>query len=137
MAGESTLVRAHRRLRRGDPVPFPTPHRAIGLPSTSNEDPGQISDTDTLVECDVPEQIQICPNVPCDINPNEDQRTPRELLLLKTRGEEDPFNVDGPDFEWPEFAEVDREIMGITRATAWEFRRRDVEDRTTDGLLGP
>ncbi len=44
-----------------------------------------------------------------------------------------PFNVDGPDFEWPELSDADRGIMGIARATAWEFRRRDVEDRTTDG----
>ncbi len=27
--------------------------------------------------------------------------------------------------------------MGAARATAWEFRRRDIEDRTTDGLPGP
>ncbi len=118
------------------PVPFPTPCRALRLPSTSNDDPTQTSDTDTLVNRDVPEQILIRPNVPDDIDP-KDQRTPRELLLLETRGEEDPFNVDGPDFEWPELASVDREIMGIARAMAWEFRRRDVEDRATNDLPGP
>ncbi len=120
---ESTMDGPHRRLRRADPDHFPTPRRAIGLPSTSNNDPSQISDTDTLVDHDVPEQIQIHPDVPHDIEPDKDQRTPRELLLLETQGEEDPFNVDRPDFEWPELAPVDREIMGATRATAWEFRR--------------
>ncbi len=143
-AGESTLARTSQRLRRQNTVPFPTPRRTIGLPSTSNDDPAQTSDTDTLVDRDIPEQIRIHADVPEDvtaansrIDPNEDQRTSRELLLLETRGEEDPFNVDGPDFEWPELAPADREIMGATRATAWEFRRRDVEDRTTDSLPGP
>ncbi len=126
--GESTLAGTHRRLRRQNTVPFPTPRRAIGLPSTSNNDPDQTSDTDTLVDRDIPEQIRIRPDVPEDIrttdriDPDEDQRTPRELLLLETRGEEDPFNVDGPNFEWPELSTIDREIMGIARATAWEFR---------------
>ncbi len=78
--GESTVARAHQRLRRQNPVPFPTPRRALHLPSTSNDDPAQISDTDTLVERDVPKQICICPDVPEDIpttNPgtDEDQRT--------------------------------------------------------------
>ncbi len=125
--GESTLVRTSRRLRRQNPVPFPTPRRAIGLPSTSNDDPTQTSDTDTLVDRDVPKQIRIRPDVPEDIptdntDNDEDQRTPRELLLLQTQGEEDSFNVDGPDFEWPELSPVDREIMGTARAMAWEFR---------------
>ncbi len=138
--GESTVEGPRRRLRRQNPVPFPTPRRAIGLPSTSNDDPAQLSDTDMLIDRDIPEQIRIRPDVPEDIlttdtrpDPDDDdQRTPRELLL-ETRGEEDPFNVNGPDFEWPELSPVDREIMGITRATAWEFRQRDVEDRTTTG----
>ncbi len=85
--GESTLARTSRRLRRQNPIPFPTPHRAIGLPSTSNDDPAQTSDTDTLVDWDIPEQIRIRPDVPEDIptsladndDPNEDQRTSREL----------------------------------------------------------
>ncbi len=48
--GESTLARTRPCLRRQDRVSFPTPCRAIGLPSTSNNDPNQTSDTDTLVE---------------------------------------------------------------------------------------
>ncbi len=137
--GESTLACTRRRFGRTNVVPFPTPRRAIGLPSTSNDDPATTSDTDTLVDRDIPEQIHIRPDIPEDIpaNESEDQRTSRELLHLETRGEEDPFNVDGPDFEWPELDEVDRDIMGAARATAWEFRRRDVEDRAVDGIPGP
>ncbi len=139
--GESTLAGTSRRHRGQDRVPFPTPRRAIGLPSTSNDDPAQTSDTDTLVDRDVPEQIRIRPDVPEDIPANEsnaeDQRTSRELLTLDVRGEEDPFNVDGPDFEWPEPDEVDRDILGAARLTAWEFRRRDVEDRAVNGIPGP
>ncbi len=90
--GESTLARSGRRLRRQNPIPFPTPRRAIGLPSTSNDDPAQTSDTDTLVDRDVPEQIRIRPDVPKDIpttitnnlDPDDDQRTLQELLLLET-----------------------------------------------------
>ncbi len=142
VAGESTMVGPRRRLRRQDPVPFPTPCRAIGLPSTSNDDPAQTSDTDTLVDRDIPEQIRIRPDVPEDIptfitEPEERQQTSRELLLLETRGEEDVFNVDGPDFKWPELSPIDREIMGAARAMAWEWRRHDVENRTTDRLPGP
>ncbi len=89
----------------------------------------QNSDTDTLVDRDIPGQIRIRPDVPEDIpttithgiNPDEDQRPSQELLLLKTQGEEDPFNVDSPDFEWPELTPIDWEIMGTARATAWEF----------------
>ncbi len=138
-AGESTLARAGPRLRRMHRIPFPIPRRAISLPSTSNNDPTTTSDTDTLINEDVPKAIRIQPpiHIPRDIDPDEDQRTPRELLRLEHRGEEVPFNVDGPDFEWPELAPVDREIMGQARATAWEFRRRDVEDRTTNHLPGP
>ncbi len=139
--GESTLARTRRRFARQNPVPFPTPRRAISLPSTSNDDPAQESYTDTLVDRDVPEQIRIRPDVPEDIPTNEsdaeDQRTSREILGLELRGEEDPFNVDGPDFEWPELDDVDREIMGAARVTAWEFRRRDVETRGADGIPGP
>ncbi len=128
--GESTVASTSRRIRRQNVVPFPTPHRAIGLPSTSNDDPAQTSDTDTLVDWDIPEQIRICPDVPEDIptritsnnDDEEDQRTSRDLLLLDTQGEEDVFNVDGPDFEWPELSTVDREIMGVARSTAWEWR---------------
>ncbi len=145
MIGESTVASTSRHIRRQNPVPFPTPRRAIGLPSTSNDDPTQTSDTDTLVDRDIPKQIRICSDVPEDIpttvtndnNNDQDQRTPRELLLLETQGEEDPFNVDGPDFEWPELAPVDREIMGPARVTAWEFRQRDVKDRTVNGIPGP
>ncbi len=143
--GESTLARTSRRLRRQNPVPFPTPRRAIGLPSTSNDDPTQTSDTDTLVNRDIPEQIRIRPDVPENIptsvannnNPDEDRRTSRDLLLLETRGEEDVFNADGPDFEWPELSPVDREIMGVARTVPWEWRRQDVENRSTNGLPGP
>ncbi len=120
--GRVPMARTRQHFGRTNPVPFPTPRQAIGLSSTSNDDPGQSSDTDTLINNDVPEQIRIRPDIPNDIDP-EDQRTPRELLLLETRGEEDPFNVDGPDFEWPELTLVDQEIMGAARATAWEFRR--------------
>ncbi len=126
--GESTMASTSRRLRRQNTVPFPTPHRAIGLPSTSNNDPAQTSDTDTLVNRDVPEQIRIRPDVPNDIptpdanDDDPDQPTNRDLLHLEGRGEEDPFNVDGPDFEWPELNTIDREIMGAARASAWEFR---------------
>ncbi len=109
--------------------PFPTPRRAVNLPSTSNNDPS--SDTDTLINNDVPEQIRIRLDVSDNVDP-EDQRTPRELLLLETRGEEDPFNVNGPDFEWPELTPVDREIIGATRVTAWEFWQWDIEDWTTN-----
>ncbi len=120
--GESTLASTRRRPGRQNTVPFPTPRQAIGLPSTSNDDPAQTSDTDTLVDRDVPEQIRIRPDVPDDIPTNEsdpeDQRTSRELLHPETRREEDPFNVNGPDFEWPELSEVDREIMGAARVTA-------------------
>ncbi len=96
------------------------------------------SDTDTLVHSDIPKAIRIqpVPNVPRDIDPDEDQHTPRELLRLEHRGEEDPFNVDGPDFEWPKLAPIDREIMGAARATAREFRRHDIEDHATVPL-GP
>ncbi len=133
--GESTLAGTRQRLRRQNHVPFPTSRRAVNLPSTSNDDPAQTSDTDTLVDCpDVPEDVQATDTSGTD---PEDQRTPRELLLLETRGEEDPFNIDRPDFEWPELSQVDREIMGIARATAWEFRRRDVKDMVTDSLPGP
>ncbi len=65
--GESTLARTRPRLRRSNPVPFPTPRRAIGLPSTSNDDPDQTSDTDTLIDRDIPEQIRIHPDIPEDI----------------------------------------------------------------------
>ncbi len=137
--GESTLVRPRRRIGGQNRIPFPTPRRAIGLPSTSNDDP--TSDTDTLVQGDIPEQIRIRPDVPMDVTTDEpdtiDERTSRELLALDHRGEEDPFNVDGPDFEWPELDEVDRDIMGAARSTAWEFRRRDVEDRAVDNIPGP
>ncbi len=139
--GESTVVSARQRHRGQDRVPFPTPRRAIGLPSTSNDNPAQTSDTDTLVDRDIPEQIRIRPDVPDDIPADEpgteDQRSSRDLLTLDVRGEEDPFNVDGPDFEWPELDEVDRELMGAARVSAWEFRRRDVEDRAVDGIPGP
>ncbi len=137
--GESTLAWTGPHLRRTHWIPFPTPCQAIGLPSTSNNDPTETSDTDTLVERDIPEAIRIHapPDVPRDIDPDEDLRTPRELLGLEHRGEEDPFNVDGPDFEWPELAPIDREIMGQAQVTAWEFRRRDVKDRTTNHLPGP
>ncbi len=69
--GESTLARTSRRIRGQDRVAFPTPRRAIGLPSTSNDDPAQTSDTDTLVDRDVPEQIRIRPDVPEDVPGNE------------------------------------------------------------------
>ncbi len=132
---------ARRRNRGPDRVPFPTPRRAIGLPSTSNDEPAALSDTDTLIESDIPEQIRIRPDVPVDVTTDEpepiDERTSRELLTLELRGQEDPFNVDGPDFEWPELDEVDRNDMGAARVTAWEFRRRDVEDRAVDGIPGP
>ncbi len=139
--GELTMGGPNRRHRGQDRVPFPTPRRAIGLPSTSNDDPAEASDTDTLIDRDVPEQIRIRPDVPEDIptiesEPNEG-RTSRELLTLDIRGEEDPFNVDGPDFEWPGLDDVDRDILGAARVTAWEFRRRDVEDRAVDGIPGP
>ncbi len=143
--GESTVAGTRRCLRRQNPVPFPTPRRAIGLPSTSNDDPAQTSDTDTLVDQDIPEQIGIHPDVPEDIptsitnndEQGENQPTSRNLLRLDTRREEDVFNVDGPDFEWPELSEVDREIMGVARTVAWEWRRHDVENRSTNGQPGP
>ncbi len=135
------MVRARRRIRGQDRVPFPTPRRTLGLLSTSNDDPAQTSDTDTLVDRDIPEQIRIRPDVPDDVTADEpdpnDGRTSREILQLEDRRDEDPFNVEGPDYEWPELEQVDRDIMGAARATAWEFRRRDVEDRAVDGIPGP
>ncbi len=84
-AGESSLVRTRPRLRRTNRIPFPTLHRAIGLPSTSNDDPTTTSDTNTLVNEDIPEAIRVQPppDVPRDIDPDEDQRNPRELLGLE------------------------------------------------------
>ncbi len=64
------MARTRQRIRRQNPVPFPTPRRALHLPSTSNDDPA--SDTDTLVNRDIPKQIRICPDIPEDIIPSDD-----------------------------------------------------------------
>ncbi len=130
VAGKSTLDRTRPRLRKTNHIPFPTPCQARCLPSTSNEEPDELPDTD------VPEEIRILSNTPTDIDPEEDRQSPQELLGIEHRGEEDPFNADGPDFEWPELAPVDCEILGFTRAHAWDAQRRDVEERTTDHLPG-
>ncbi len=76
--GESTLARTDPCLRRTNQNPFPTPHQTIGLPSTSNDDPNTTSDTNTLVNEDIPEAIRVQPppDVPRDIDPDEDQRSP-------------------------------------------------------------
>ncbi len=129
--GESTMDRACPHLRRTNRIPFPTARRAISLPSTSNKEPDRLPDTD------IPEEIRIHPDIPTNIDPERDQHSPRELLGLEHREEEDPFNADGPNFEWPELAPVDREILGFARAYAWDIQQRDIEERTTDHLPSP
>lgn len=45
------------------------------------------------------------------------------------RSNSDPFNAHGDDYEWPELADIDREILGPFAVTAWEWRRLDIEIR--------
>ncbi len=66
---EGTVDRARPHIRGMDRVPFPTTRRAIGLPSTSNDEP------DHLPDADIPKEIRILPDVPHNIDPEEDQRT--------------------------------------------------------------
>ncbi len=127
------MARTHQRIRGQDRVPFPHPPSSYRITIHFK----RRSRTD--IRHRHPRR-QGHPRA--DSNPPRrprrypDQRVrPRGSTILarspppRHRGEEDPFNVDGPDYEWPGLDDVDRDIMGITRATAWEFRRRDVEDR--------
>ncbi len=43
----------------------------------------------------------------------------------------DPFNWEGPDYEWNALEHIDRDILGPERVEAWELRRADVEARTS------
>ncbi|SJL08164.1 uncharacterized protein ARMOST_11527 [Armillaria ostoyae] len=51
------------------------------------------------------------------------------LHLPPPRRPDDPLNADGLDYEWPELAEVDRQILGPERSIAWDIQRNDVEVR--------
>ncbi len=34
----------------------------------------------------------------------------------------DPFNWEGPDYEWNALEQIDRDILGPERVEAWELR---------------
>ncbi len=42
----------------------------------------------------------------------------------------DPFNAEGPDYEWNTLVQINREILGPERVEAWELRQTDVKART-------
>ncbi len=49
---------------------------------------------------------------------------------LDHSGTTDPFNAEGPDYEWNALEQIDRDILGPEQVKAWELRRADVEART-------
>ncbi|SJL04215.1 uncharacterized protein ARMOST_07576 [Armillaria ostoyae] len=70
------------------------------------------------------------PDVPKSVSRSEESRTPSPTprpLAFTYQNATDPLNLDGPNFEWNELTQIDREILGPHRSTAWELRRRDVE----------
>ncbi len=42
-----------------------------------------------------------------------------------------PSTRGGPDYEWNELVQIDREILGPEQVEAWEIRRADMEARTS------
>ncbi len=72
------------------------------------------------------------------INDNDDNgaatpagaRIEEPLPRLDHSGSTDPFNWEGPDYEWNSLEEIDERILGPERVEAWELRRADVEART-------
>ncbi len=42
----------------------------------------------------------------------------------------DPFNWEGPDYEWNALEQIDQDILSPERVEAWELRRADIEART-------
>ncbi|SJL17084.1 uncharacterized protein ARMOST_20626 [Armillaria ostoyae] len=48
------------------------------------------------------------------------------------RDDDDPLNPNGSDHEWPELDAVDRAFLGPYRSQAWELRRLDIEQRSSE-----
>ncbi len=57
--------------------------------------------------------------------------TPAESVpRLDHSSSTDPFNVEGPDYEWNTLEQIDRDILSPEQVEAWELHRTDVEART-------
>ncbi len=52
------------------------------------------------------------------------------FLCLDHSTPTDPFNTEGPDYEWNTLVQIDRDILRSEQVEAWELRRADIETRT-------
>ncbi len=110
-------------LRRNS-IPFPTERRRYVPPVPFGRWPDDPDSSDSSTESDRGRRRQR------GTHP-AGARIEESLQRLDHSGETDPFNWEGPDWEWNSLEQIDRVILGPETIEAWELRRADVEARTS------
>ncbi len=110
-------------LRRNS-IPFPAEGRCYVPPVPFGQWPDESDTSDSSTESDRGRRRQR------GTHP-AGTRIEQSLPRLDHSGLTDPFNWEGPNYEWNELEEIDREILGPERVEAWELRWADVEARTS------
>ncbi len=108
---------------RRNTIPFPTTRRNQILPVPFRQWPDESDTSESSSESDRGRRRQRGSNAS---NAWLEESVPHLDHSTAT----DPFNVEGPDYEWNSLVQIDREILGPERVEAWELRRADVETRT-------
>ncbi len=109
---------------RQNSVPFPAERRRYILPVPFGQWPDESDTSDSSDESDRGRQRQRGSDPP-------GTRVEQSLPHLDHSQARDPFNWEGPDYEWNELEQIDRDILGPEAVEAWELRRADIEARTS------
>ncbi len=110
-------------LRRNS-IPFPTERRRYIPPVPYGQWPDDPDSSDSSTESDRGQRRQRGSHP-------AGTRIEESLPRLDHRDPTDPFNWEGPDWEWNSLEQIDREILRPETVEAWELQRADVEARTS------
>ncbi len=110
-------------LRRNS-IPFPTEGRHYIPPVPYGQWPDESDSSDSSTESDRGRRQQRSDHP-------ADTRVEESLPRLDHSQHTDPFNWQGPDWEWNNLEQIDWDILGPERVKAWELRRADIEARTS------
>ncbi|SJL08497.1 uncharacterized protein ARMOST_11861 [Armillaria ostoyae] len=119
----------------------PAPIRAL-LPESDNPPPSSSTSFDresiyrTLppggIEIRTPAHLCPLPDSDDESNPDSNSSSYGGNEPVAERDDDDPLNPNGHDYEWPELDAVDRAFLGPYRSQAWELRRLDIEQRSSE-----
>ncbi len=104
-------------------IPFPTTRRNWVPPVPFRQWPNESDTSDSSDKSDRGQQQQWGTNA-------AGARLKESIPRLDHSSTTNPFNTEGPDYEWNTLEQIDQEILGPEQVEAWELRRADVEART-------